>query len=88
MAPVTIKTRRKQVTLDARLASALEALVRDEGVSFDRIADEAFKDFLKKKGRPVSLKEALRASARALPANDPAPTPGPKSASKRSARKP
>ena len=88
MTPVTVKTRRKQVTLDARLASALEAVVRDEGLSFDSIADEAFRDLLKKRGRPVSLKEALRASARTLPANDPAPEPGPKSASKRSARKP
>ena len=39
MTPVTVKTRRKQVTLDARLASALEAVVRDEGLSFDSIAD-------------------------------------------------
>ena len=88
MAPVSRKTRRKQFTLDAALAAALESLSRDEGLSFDCIADEAFRDVLKKKGRPISLREALQASARTLPANDPASRNGPKPAVKRSARKP
>ncbi len=88
MAPEARKTRRKQVTLDAALAAALESLSRDEGLSFDLIADEAFRDVLKKKGRPISLRDALRASARTLPANDPVPHDGPKTDAKRSARKP
>jgi hypothetical protein len=34
------------------------------------LAEEAFSDLLKKHRRPVSLREALRASARLHPAND------------------
>jgi hypothetical protein len=38
------------------------------------LADEAFRDLLKKHKRPSSLKEALRHSTRQYPANDqPAP---------------
>jgi hypothetical protein len=32
-------------------------------MSFQELADEAFRDVLKKHGRPASLKEALRRSA-------------------------
>jgi hypothetical protein len=39
------------------------------------LADEAFRDLLKKHGRPTSLKDALRQSTRQLPAND---SPGPR----------
>ena len=35
------------------------------------LADEAFRDLLKKHGRPTDLKDALRRSTRQLPANDP-----------------
>jgi hypothetical protein len=34
------------------------------------LADEAFRDLLKKHRRPVTLKEMLRESARSHPAND------------------
>jgi hypothetical protein len=34
------------------------------------LADEAFRDLLRKHRRPVSLKEALRESTRRHPAND------------------
>ena len=37
---------------------------------FQELADEAFRDLLKKHGRPTGLKEALRQSTRAIPAND------------------
>jgi hypothetical protein len=37
------------------------------------LADEAFVDLLRKHQRPTSLKEALRESARRLPANDDMP---------------
>jgi hypothetical protein len=37
------------------------------------LADEAFRDLLKKHRRPVSLREALRASTRLHPANDSEP---------------
>lgn len=88
MAPEAAGKRRKQFTLDAALAAALESLARDKDLSFDLIADEAFRDLLKKKGRLISLREALRASARTLPANDAASQDGPKRPVKRSARKP
>jgi hypothetical protein len=38
--------------------------------TLQELADEAFADLLRKHGRPSTLKEALRASARRLPAND------------------
>jgi hypothetical protein len=37
---------------------------------FQELADEAFRDLLKKHGRPAGLKEALRQSTRVIPAND------------------
>jgi hypothetical protein len=37
---------------------------------FQELADEAFRDLLKKHGRPTGLKEALRQSTRGIPAND------------------
>jgi hypothetical protein len=45
-------------------------LARELGCSVRSLADEAFGDLLKKHRRPVSLREALRASARLHPAND------------------
>jgi hypothetical protein len=42
-------------------------------VDLQDLADEAFRDLLKKHRRPVSLKEMLRESARSQPANEHAP---------------
>ncbi len=44
---------------------ALDQLARDRMMTFQELADEAFRDLLKKHGRPTDLKEALRKSARA-----------------------
>jgi hypothetical protein len=63
--------RRKQFAIDAGVLAALEAFSRDSGASLDGLLDEALRDLLKKHRRPLSLKDALRDSARALPANDP-----------------
>jgi hypothetical protein len=49
---------------------ALDALVRDADRSIHDVAEEAFRDLLRKHGRPCSLREALRQSARQHPAND------------------
>jgi hypothetical protein len=38
-------------------------LAHDQMKDFQELADEAFRDLLKKHGRPASLKEALRRSA-------------------------
>jgi hypothetical protein len=43
---------------------ALGLLARDSMKSLQELAEEAFRDLLKKHGRPVALKEALKASAR------------------------
>ncbi len=44
---------------------ALDQLARDRMMTFQELADEAFRDLLVKHGRPTNLKEALRKSARA-----------------------
>jgi hypothetical protein len=43
-------------------------LARDRMMTFQELADEAFADVLKKHGRPVDLRAALRKSARAADA--------------------
>lgn len=62
--------RRKLIAFDAETWQALHLLSRDSLKSLQELADEAFADLLKKHGRPVTLKQALRESARRLPAND------------------
>jgi hypothetical protein len=53
----------KRVQLDDETWRALDLLGRDQMKDFTELADEAFRDLLKKHGRPVDLKEALRKSA-------------------------
>ena len=66
-------TKRKQFTLDVGVLQTLEVMARDRDRSLDALADEAFRHLFKKDRRPTSLKEALRASVRTVPANDRAP---------------
>jgi hypothetical protein len=63
--------RRKLIAFDAETWHALQLLAKDSMKSLQELSDEAFADLLRKHGRPSTLKEALRASARRLPANDP-----------------
>ena len=65
------RPRRKLVEFDAETWQALHHLSQDSMKSLQDLADEAFRDLLRKHGRPATLKEALRESARRLPANDP-----------------
>jgi hypothetical protein len=65
--------RRKLIAFDAETWHALHVLGRDSVKSLQELADEAFADLLKKHDRPVTLKQALRQSARKQAANDPAP---------------
>jgi hypothetical protein len=53
----------KRVQLDDETWRALDLLGRDQMKDFQELADEAFRDLLKKHGRPVDLREALRRSA-------------------------
>ena len=55
--------KRKLIEFDAETWQALHLLASDRMSDLQELADEAFADLLKKHGRPVSLKEALKASA-------------------------
>jgi hypothetical protein len=63
---------RKRIAFDLETWRALDGLVRDRMASIQELADEAFRDLLKKHNRPTTLKEMLKASVRAHPDNDPA----------------
>ena len=65
--------KRKLIEFAPELWLALEMLAKDTGRRVQELADEAFADLLGKYQRPASLKEALRESARRLPAHDDAP---------------
>jgi hypothetical protein len=51
------------VQFDAETWQALDLLARDRMMDFQELADEAFRDLLRKHGRPTDLKSALRQSA-------------------------
>ena len=68
--------RRKLVEFDQQTWQTLDLLARDSMNSFQELADEAFRDLLRKHGRPTDLKAALKASARQSPASPPARTSG------------
>ena len=53
----------KRVQFDNETWAAVSLLAKDRMQNFQELADEAFRDILKKYGRPRSLKEALRRSA-------------------------
>jgi hypothetical protein len=72
-APSHIDARRKLIEFSAEIWQALELLAIDSGKDMQSLADEAFIDLLRKYHRPTSLKEALRESARRIPANDHVP---------------
>jgi hypothetical protein len=53
----------KRIQFDAESQAALDLLARDRMMTFQELADEAFRDLLRKYYRPSDLKEALRRSA-------------------------
>jgi hypothetical protein len=53
----------KRVNIDDETWTVLDLLAKDRMATFQELADEAFADLLKKHGRPVGLKAALRQSA-------------------------
>ncbi len=53
----------KRVQIDSETWAALDLLAHDRMMTFQELADEAFADLLKKHGRPVDLRAALRRSA-------------------------
>jgi hypothetical protein len=63
---------RKIIEFDSETYDALVLLARDSMSSLQELADEAFRDVLKKHGRPTSLKDALRRSLKAPTKRPPA----------------
>jgi hypothetical protein len=61
---------RKRIEFDGETWRALEGLSHDKMATIQELADEAFRDLLKKHRRPVTLRESLKASARSIPSND------------------
>jgi hypothetical protein len=53
----------KRVSFDDETWQALSLLGKDTVKDFQELADEAFRDLLRKHNRPVGLKAALRQSA-------------------------
>jgi hypothetical protein len=64
---------RRRIEFDSETWHALHQLSLGSMRSLQELADEAFRDLLKKHRRPTTLKEMLQASARSHPANDPRP---------------
>jgi hypothetical protein len=75
----------KRVQFDEETWASIDLLAKDRMMSFQELADEAFRDVLKKHGRPASLKEALRRSAQ-MPA-DVIPLRAGKKSGKKAAKK-
>jgi len=61
---------RKLVEFDTETWHALRVLSGDSMKSLQELAEEAFADLLKRHGRPATLKQALRESARRQPEID------------------
>lgn len=72
----------KRIQFDAETFAALDLLARDRMMDFQELADEAFRDLLRKHGRPTDLRSALRQSARAAAPAESEAKPRPKSESK------
>jgi hypothetical protein len=50
----------KRVTFDRETWNALDLMARDRMMTLQELADEAFRDLLKKHGRPTDLRSALK----------------------------
>ena len=54
----------KRIQIDEETWQALAVMARDRKIKFQKLAEEAFADLLRKHHRPTTLKAALRESAR------------------------
>jgi len=68
--------RRKLVAFDEETWQAVDLLGRDSMKTLQELADEAFRDLLRKYERPTDLKTALRQSARSSATPSGAPSRG------------
>ena len=76
----------KRIQIDPETWPVLQLLARDRMMTFQELADEAFADLLKKHGRPVDLRAALRKSAGAKAEIVPLKRKEPKAAKARKAK--
>jgi hypothetical protein len=53
---------RKLVAFDSETWHAIDLLGKDSFMTFQELADEAFRDLLRKHGRPVELRDQLKRS--------------------------
>jgi hypothetical protein len=68
----------KRVQFDEETSRALDLLARDNMKTFQELVEKALADLLKKHGRPIDLKSALRQSVREAEQSDsrpPRPSP-------------
>ena len=63
-------SKRKLIGFDPETWQALDLLSRDSRKSIQELTDEAFADLLAKHHRPRTLRDALKQSSRAEPANE------------------
>jgi len=66
---------RRRIAFHKETWVALDRLAKDRMSTIQELADEAFRDLLRKHRRPTTLKEMLQQSARSFPANDHRPLP-------------
>jgi len=71
---------------DQETWNPLDLLARDSMRDFQELADEAFADLLRKHGRPVDLKTALRQSVGNIEKRPPAPSVRRRNASRKARR--
>ena len=64
--------RRKLIEFDDETWQAIDLLARDSMASWQELADEAFRDLLKKHGRPTDLRTALKQSMKVSDKGKPA----------------
>ena len=55
----------KRVEFDLETWQTLDLLARERMMTFQELADEAFRDLMKKHGRPYDTRDAFRKSAKA-----------------------
>ena len=61
---------RRRIEFDDQVWHALQHLCLETGKGLQEVADEAFRDLLRKRRRPVTLRDGLRESLRMIPANE------------------
>jgi hypothetical protein len=64
--------RRKLIEFDDETWQAIDLLARDSMTTWQELADEAFRDLLKKHGRPTDLRTALKQSMKVSDKGNPA----------------